>query len=428
MSVLLDASGPGVPAVLHWGADLGDATARRGRPVRPPRPHSAPDVPWRRSTLLAGNVGADPAPAGAAWRPAPGRRAGCWPDVEHGDQAAQVTCTATEAGLTLVTHLGLDDARRPAGAARAAQRRHHGVRRATGSACVLPVPPRGDRAARPDRALVPRAAPAAAALGCAGHLDPRLPARPHRARRDPAAGGGHPGLRLPARTRCTACTWRGAATRAAGPSAGRTGARCSATAELLGPGEVVLEPGESYRTPDVLAVFSDDGLDGLSRRLHRHVRARPSHPRRPRPVVLNTWEAVYFDHRLDRLTGLADVAASIGVERFVLDDGWFLHRRHDRAGLGDWTVDPDVWPDGLGPADRARPRPRHGVRALGRAGDGQRGLRPLPGAPRLGAAGRRRACRWPGGTSRCSTSACPRPGSTCSSGSTPCCATTTSGT
>ena len=96
-------------------------------------------------------------------------------------------------------------------------------------------------------------------------------------------------------------------------------------------------------------MFSDDGLDGLSRRLHRHVRARPSHPRRPRPVVLNTWEAVYFDHRLDRLTGLADVAASIGVERFVLDDGWFLHRRHDRAGLGDWTVDPEVWPDGLGP-------------------------------------------------------------------------------
>jgi alpha-galactosidase len=66
-------------------------------------------------------------------------------------------------------------------------------------------------------------------------------------------------------------------------------------------------------------------------------------------VVLNTWEAVYFDHRLDRLTRLADVAAEIGVERFVLDDGWFLHRRHDRAGLGDWTVDPQVWPDGLGP-------------------------------------------------------------------------------
>jgi alpha-galactosidase len=66
-------------------------------------------------------------------------------------------------------------------------------------------------------------------------------------------------------------------------------------------------------------------------------------------VVLNTWEAVYFDHRLDRLAALADVAAEVGVERFVLDDGWFMHRRNDRAGLGDWTVDPEVWPDGLGP-------------------------------------------------------------------------------
>ena len=70
---------------------------------------------------------------------------------------------------------------------------------------------------------------------------------------------------------------------------------------------------------------------------------------RPRPVVLNTWEAVYFDHRLDRLTALADTAAELGVERFVLDDGWFRHRRDDTAGLGDWYVDEDVWPDGLHP-------------------------------------------------------------------------------
>ncbi|MDQ1669525.1 MAG: alpha-galactosidase, partial [Actinomycetota bacterium] len=77
--------------------------------------------------------------------------------------------------------------------------------------------------------------------------------------------------------------------------------------------------------------------------------SRAGHPRRPRPAVLNTWEAVYFDHGLERLTALADVAADVGVERFVLDDGWFLHRRDDRAGLGDWTVDPQVWPAGLGP-------------------------------------------------------------------------------
>jgi alpha-galactosidase len=65
--------------------------------------------------------------------------------------------------------------------------------------------------------------------------------------------------------------------------------------------------------------------------------------------VLNTWEAVYFDHRLDRLTELADTAAELGVERFVLDDGWFRHRRDDTAGLGDWYVDEDVWPQGLHP-------------------------------------------------------------------------------
>jgi alpha-galactosidase len=119
--------------------------------------------------------------------------------------------------------------------------------------------------------------------------------------------------------------------------------------ELLWPGEVRLHPGESYPSPWAHFAYSSNGLDGLSATLHRDLRARPHHPRSPRPVVLNTWEAVYFDHRLDRLTELADVAARIGVERFVLDDGWFAGRRDDTAGLGDWYVDPDVWPDGLHP-------------------------------------------------------------------------------
>ena len=65
--------------------------------------------------------------------------------------------------------------------------------------------------------------------------------------------------------------------------------------------------------------------------------------------MLNTWEAVYFDHDLDTLVELARLGAKVGAERFVLDDGWFLGRRHDRAGLGDWQVDPAVWPQGLGP-------------------------------------------------------------------------------
>lgn len=119
--------------------------------------------------------------------------------------------------------------------------------------------------------------------------------------------------------------------------------------ELLAPGEVALEPGESYRTPWLLGSWSGAGLDPMSHRLHAHVRARSPRSRAGQPVVANTWEAVYFDHSLERVASLADVAAAAGVERFVLDDGWFLGRRDDRAGLGDWAVDPTMWPDGLGP-------------------------------------------------------------------------------
>jgi alpha-galactosidase len=119
--------------------------------------------------------------------------------------------------------------------------------------------------------------------------------------------------------------------------------------ELLTSGEVILAPGESYESPWLYAAYSAHGIDGISAAFHTWMRARATHPARSRPVVLNTWEAVYFDHDLDRLTGLADVAARVGVERFVLDDGWFRHRRDDHAGLGDWYVDEGVWPAGLTP-------------------------------------------------------------------------------
>jgi len=118
--------------------------------------------------------------------------------------------------------------------------------------------------------------------------------------------------------------------------------------ELLLSGEVVLAEGETYTGPWVYGAHGV-GLDAIAARFHTHLRARPHHPRRPRPVVLNTWEAVYFDHDLGRLKELARLAAQVGVERYVLDDGWFRHRRNDTAGLGDWYVDEDVWPDGLHP-------------------------------------------------------------------------------
>ena len=118
--------------------------------------------------------------------------------------------------------------------------------------------------------------------------------------------------------------------------------------ELYGQGEIVLAPGSEIVTPWVKGSWGD-GLDELAARFHDEWRARSQHPSRPRPVMLNTWEAVYFAHSLDKLTALADAAAEIGVERFVLDDGWFRHRRNDDAGLGDWYVDEDVWPQGLHP-------------------------------------------------------------------------------
>ncbi len=118
--------------------------------------------------------------------------------------------------------------------------------------------------------------------------------------------------------------------------------------ELLLPGEVTLAPGASYATPWVHLAAADDGLDGVSAALHTHQRTLAAHPPH-QPVVLNLWEAVYFDHDPHRLTQIAARAAAIGVERFVLDDGWFLGRRDDTTGLGDWTVDPAVWPEGLTP-------------------------------------------------------------------------------
>lgn len=121
---------------------------------------------------------------------------------------------------------------------------------------------------------------------------------------------------------------------------------------LFLPGEMILAPGESYDSPDIIAGYSGSGLSALSRKFHGHVRTnllRPQMRSRPRPVHYNSWEAVYFNHDLEQLKTLADKAAAIGIERFVLDDGWFGARRHDAAGLGDWEVSKEVYPQGLKP-------------------------------------------------------------------------------
>ena len=120
--------------------------------------------------------------------------------------------------------------------------------------------------------------------------------------------------------------------------------------ELLGPGEIRLTAGTSYTTPDVCFAYSAHGLDGVAQRFHTWLRAADGHVdpiAKPRPFTLNTWEAVYFSHDEATLKRLADRASAVGVERFVLDDGWFHERRDDTRGLGDWWVDPQVWPNGL---------------------------------------------------------------------------------
>ena len=125
------------------------------------------------------------------------------------------------------------------------------------------------------------------------------------------------------------------------------GSRFLTLAELLLPSEVHLEPGETYDAPLVAMAYSAHGLGGISDAFHAHVRARSTHPRTDRKVILNTWEAVYMRHDVAELQRLADVAASVGVERFVLDDGWFRGRDDDHTSLGDWYVDERKYPHGL---------------------------------------------------------------------------------
>jgi len=122
-----------------------------------------------------------------------------------------------------------------------------------------------------------------------------------------------------------------------------------------------LQPGERFEAPPLLLAISGQGRNGAMQQMHGLVRARldwPGQAMRPRPVHLNSWEACYFRHDEARILGLARAAAAIGVERFILDDGWFLGRNHDHAGLGDWTADPAKYPDGLKPLAQ-------GVNALG---------------------------------------------------------------
>ncbi len=125
--------------------------------------------------------------------------------------------------------------------------------------------------------------------------------------------------------------------------------------ELFEPGEMRLEPGDTYESPTIFFTGGPD-LDAVAAHfrthLRRHVLRWPGGAPTPRPVTLNTWEGSYFDHDPENLMRQASAAAALGVERFVLDDGWFGHRDDDASSLGDWVVDARKYPDGLGPLVR----------------------------------------------------------------------------
>jgi alpha-galactosidase len=114
----------------------------------------------------------------------------------------------------------------------------------------------------------------------------------------------------------------------------------------------LLQPGQHLETPRFFAGYTAKGQGEASRILHRFQLAEilPSHPQiKPRPVIYNSWEATEFAVNEPGQIALAERAAKLGVERFVIDDGWFGERNTDHAGLGDWTVNPAKFPHGLKP-------------------------------------------------------------------------------
>lgn len=112
----------------------------------------------------------------------------------------------------------------------------------------------------------------------------------------------------------------------------------------------LLEPGETFCTPEAVLVYSERGLNGMSHIYHhiyRHCLCRSPWNDRQRPILINNWEATYFNFNEDKILDIARTAASLGIELFVLDDGWFGQRDDDHRSLGDWYVNARKLPHGL---------------------------------------------------------------------------------
>jgi len=111
--------------------------------------------------------------------------------------------------------------------------------------------------------------------------------------------------------------------------------------------EWILGPGESFDTPMFVGGYTEGGFGEMSRHLHHYQYQYIIPSQEPRKVLYNSWEATYFDVNAKDQMALAERAAKLGVELFVVDDGWFGARNHDRAGLGDWFVNQEKFPNGL---------------------------------------------------------------------------------
>lgn len=112
----------------------------------------------------------------------------------------------------------------------------------------------------------------------------------------------------------------------------------------------LLAPGQSFQTPEAVLVYSSEGLGGMSRTYHKLYRTRLCrgvHRDKERPILVNNWEATYFQFNADKIESIAQTAGELGIELFVLDDGWFGKRDDDTSSLGDWVVDRSKLPNGL---------------------------------------------------------------------------------
>lgn len=115
--------------------------------------------------------------------------------------------------------------------------------------------------------------------------------------------------------------------------------------------EWTLEPGDVFHTPEVVCVYSDEGLGGMSRIYHRFYNnhlIRGKYKTEKRPLPINSWEAANFDFDTDKLVEFAEAASELGIELLVMDDGWFGERWNDKSSLGDWYVNEKKLPGGLG--------------------------------------------------------------------------------